>query len=104
MYAFPEVHAPAVYSADARVVEAVSRIRMMARRTIADHGGRVVEAGRARSWPERVNRMSFAARWRVTFRAPELEFIAAMRDRAVRCEVFAERAGFVGRAVFGGVE
>lgn len=100
MYAFPDTHSPAIYSADARVIAAVSRIRAMSMRTILDHGGRAQDNGRARSWAERINRASFAARWRVTFRAPELEFLAAMRDRAVRCDVYAERAGFSGRAVF----
>lgn len=100
MYAFPEAHAPAMYSADARVIEAVSRIRAMSRRTIADHGDRKPDNGRNRTWAERVNRMSFAARWRVLFRSPDMEQLAALRDRAVRCEVFAERAGFVGRACF----
>lgn len=58
--------------------------------------------GRAQSWRERLNVACFASPSRVTFASPEIE---AKRDAAalrIRCEVFAERNGYTGRASFGG--
>lgn len=101
MYAFPDCHAPAIYAADARVIEAVSRIRIAARvRTLPDHGDRVQDNGRARTWRERLNRAAFAARSRVTLESLDMIERRALAARAVRCEVYAERNGFGGRAVF----
>lgn len=91
MYAF---HAPALS------VESVARLAV--RRVLPDHGPRVQDGNRARTWRERLNRAAFAARSRVTFRAPELEHRAALEARRIRCEVYAERNGFNGRAVFWG--
>lgn len=61
---------------------------------------RALVNGRAQSWRERLNRAAFAAPSRVVFLAPELEHVRALRERAIRCEVYAERAGITGRASF----
>lgn len=102
MYAFPDFHAPAIHSpAETRIVAAIARAQSFARiRSVTDHGPRVQDNGRARTWRERLNRAAFAARSRVTFRAPELETRAALESRRIRCEVFSERNGCTGRAVF----
>jgi hypothetical protein len=61
---------------------------------------RALVNGRAQSWRERLNRAAFAAPSRVVFLAPDLEHVRALRERAIRCEVYAERAGTTGRASF----
>lgn len=53
------------------------------------------------SYRERLRRVAYNfAGNRVTFRSPELEALQARRALAIRCEVYQERAGIVGRAVF----
>lgn len=73
----------------------VSRL-VIARRDIP----RALVNGRAQSWRERLNRAAFAAPSRVVFLAPELEHVRALRERAIRCDVYAERNGYTGRASF----
>ena len=58
--------------------------------------------GRAQSWRERLNVAGFASPSRVTFASPEIEAARMLRERAIRCDVYAENHGFTGRASFGG--
>jgi hypothetical protein len=98
MYAIPALHAPAL-SADSvarLLVASFIASRVAARQDVPC----AIVNGRAQSWRERLNRAAFASRSRVTFRAPELEARDATNARRVRCEVFQERAGIVGRATF----
>ena len=55
-----------------------------------------------KTWAERINRAVFAGTSRVTFASPEIEAARMLRERAIRCDVYAENHGFTGRASFGG--
>jgi hypothetical protein len=50
----------------------------------------------------KLNRAVFSGAGRVTFRSWELSERARLAAQAVRCDVYAERHGFTGRARFGG--
>lgn len=54
----------------------------------------------APTYRAKLNRAVFSGRGRVTFRSWELAERARLAEQAVRCDVYAERAGITGRAVF----
>ena len=97
MYAVPsDVLATSFYGV---VLAAAARRYVVA--VSVDNGGRVAERGRLRSWRERLNRAVFAARSWEGVEDMRRRELRALRNRAVRASVFAERMGFTGRAVFG---